>query len=133
MNIDSFLTALDSLTTRLEEDAEERRVAAEVAERERELQRERDRLAALEQQRLEVRARIERERAERLHQQVADWRFAREAREYLSLLEGRLAELDATERVRLTAWLEWARDHVEKLDPLARDLPELAGAGRTDE
>jgi hypothetical protein len=61
IRIDSFLTALDKLSTRLEQDAEERRLAWEATERERKAQQERERLAALERSRLEALARVERD------------------------------------------------------------------------
>jgi hypothetical protein len=69
-------------------EAERQRAAAERAERER--------LAQIEQARLD-----------RLREEIATWRLAGDAHVYIEELRERLADLDHIDRVRVGAWCHW--------------------------
>ncbi|QHC23357.1 hypothetical protein [Streptomyces sp. GS7] len=61
--------------------------------------------------------------AERLREQAARWRETCELREYCAALEQRIANADTPEAPDLAGardWLEWARAHLDSLDPLQR-------------
>jgi hypothetical protein len=90
------------------------------AERQREWQRQREaRERELEKERGRQRLiQIENARAERLFNGAAAWRRAGEAREYLAALQARLPELAPDERTRISAWIEWSHDYVERCDPV---------------
>jgi hypothetical protein len=62
-------------------------------------------------------ARIEQARAGRLAAEIAAWTLARQVREYIAVLRGRLPELDKDERTRVAAWCDWAEAWATRADP----------------
>jgi hypothetical protein len=114
----------------LETEAERRRVRRELDERERveaerrrcdqEAEAERRRLEAVAEARraaeLEARRRHELELARDLKGLVRTWRTANDIRAFVRAVE---AAVPVTDRgATFTAWLRWAEDHAEKVDPL---------------
>jgi hypothetical protein len=64
----------------------------------------------------------EHHRGEVLMQQATRWHEANRLREYLQALQEVLAQTSASEREDGERWLEWARTHLESLDPLCGDI-----------
>jgi hypothetical protein len=87
---------------------EERARAAEERRRAEEERRERERLA-----------RIEQARVERLRDEVGAWRLAEDVREYVEVLRDRLSDLSEEDARRVAAWCDWAEAWAERADPTA--------------
>jgi hypothetical protein len=109
-NLDSKLSSFFAeLERRAEDDVrrdEERARKQEERQRAAEERAERERLA-----------RNELARVERLREEVASWRLARDARQYIEELRERLPELNENDRARIAAWCEWAEAWVGRSDP----------------
>jgi hypothetical protein len=117
-------TKLPSLFEELERRAaEDDRRAAEHARCEEQWRREW-------QQRLERerRARVIKDRVERLSGEIASWRLAEETLEYVAALRGGLAQLEAADRDRVSAWCDWAEAWSRETDPTLN----VAGIGGLD-
>lgn len=114
--IDRKLPAiLDEIEYRHAEGQEHRLEALRVEE-----EREQRRLEAVERAKVLLR---ESHRAEVLAKQVADWRYACQLREYVEAMTERAAsDPDSDERRAVLEWVEWARAHVETIDPLHGEL-----------
>lgn len=94
------------------ERAEHNRRVAERQQEERKRQWEAARLAAIERL-------VQSHRAEVLREQVQRWELANQVRAYLDAMEARLADgLSRDEREDAEAWIRWARDYAERIDPL---------------
>lgn len=108
----------DELERRAEDDVrrdEERARAAEERRRADEERRERERLAQIEQTRVD-----------RLREEAGAWRLAEDAREYVEVLRNRLPELNEEDRSRVAAWCDWAEAWAERSDPAA-NVRRIAG------
>jgi hypothetical protein len=106
------------LERRAEDDIRRDEERARWAEERRRAQEER-----AEQERL---ARIEQARVERLREEIAAWRLARAAREYIEELRDRLPDLDEEDRARVAAWCEWVDAWSERSDP-TRNVAKIVG------
>lgn len=53
------------------------------------------------------------------------WKRAGQLRRYCDALETRCADLPLEQQAAATAWLEWARQQADLLDPLRKELSEL--------
>lgn len=87
---------------------------------------ERERRAALERQaELERLRREEETRRQELEQQVARWVKSQNLRAYLKAVEQEAGqrEISIAPDSPLGRWLAWAREHADRLDPLAAGLP----------
>jgi hypothetical protein len=95
----------------------------------RSLQRERERKEAEERRRLaeeeEKRRQAELGRIKQFERDADDWRKSQRLRAYIQAVEQRMSEGGG---IDVKAWLEWAREHAEHLDPLNR-----LGAGVTED
>lgn len=105
----------------------EERLESERRRRQWEAERERD---AEEARRREE----QRRRAARLQQQVSAWRLARDIRAFVADMQSAAAEPDASTEPggELEAWLAWALDHADQMDPttvLRRSLADRIGDG----
>ncbi|MGH2832865.1 MAG: hypothetical protein ACRDK2_08830, partial [Solirubrobacteraceae bacterium] len=86
--------------------------AIEAARRQEEYRREQE----AEQQRA-MRARLEKERVQRLLTEVEAWQKCTDIRAYVTEVERKLPQLEGDERSRIAAWCRWATDWVDRLDP----------------
>lgn len=100
----AYRVALLNRDRRLEQEAEQRRLGEESRKRKEEAQR-------LEE---------ERRRLLDLEQQAENWNKAKNLREYIIAVEVSFSgkELCDGEKERQGRWLEWARKHADRLDPL---------------
>lgn len=85
----------------------------------RRVQEEERRRAAEERAERERLAKIEQARVDRLREEVSAWRLARDTRVYIEELRERLPELDDEERERVAGWCDWAERWAERSDPTA--------------
>lgn len=90
-----------------------------------ERQREEERRREEEQRRLERLRAEEAERRRRLEEQAERWRRSRDVAAFVDEVARRAAAapLEGEAKEALGAWLAWAREHAERLDPLSRGLP----------
>jgi L-rhamnose isomerase len=61
-----------------------------------------------------------------LEDEVQQWRKSQDLRAYIQEVERKASrqQISPDERKALTAWIEWARDHAQRLDPLSgEELP----------
>ncbi|GIJ51657.1 hypothetical protein Val02_85430 [Virgisporangium aliadipatigenens] len=119
---DKLPDVLAEIETRAAEDAHRARQRQEAeAEAQRRLER---------AQRREAQKRLEKHRAEVLHDQVKRWERAARTRAYVAAMrteiETRAAALDTGngggEVARAWEWLAWAEQHVDDIDPLTQPL-----------
>jgi len=96
-------------------EAQERRLEALKVEEEREQRR----LEAVERATVLLR---ESSRAEVLAEQVANWRYVNQLREYVESMEKVAAGLEGDARTEAIEWIAWAHGHCERVDPLRRPL-----------
>lgn len=61
---------------------------------------------------------IERVRGERLIAEARAWRQADDLRSYVAALREGAADREPDEAARIVAWCEWARDWIERTDPV---------------
>jgi hypothetical protein len=98
------------------ERAEDNRREAVRQQKERKRQWEAARVAAIEQL-------IQSHRADVLLGQVQHWELANRIRDYVVVMEARLADYAAPEeRADAEAWIRWARDYAQRIDPLNSKL-----------
>jgi hypothetical protein len=107
-------------------------VAAEAKrQHEIEMERERKEWAEAERRRLEMeqRRREEAEQLKALEQEAAAWTRSQQLRAYIDALEREaLKRVGAAEKgSKLQRWIEWARRHADRLDPLTVEQVETKG------
>lgn len=67
---------------------------------------------------------LEREILDKLEDQVRNWNFSMQLREYIAAVESKAKkQYPAAYPKGLSAWLEWASSHADELDPLKDFLP----------
>lgn len=93
---------------------------------ERRAQEEERRRAAEERAERERLARIEQARVDRLQEEVGAWQLARGARAYVEALRACLLELDDTDRDRVAAWCDWVEAWADLSDPTG-DVRKIVG------
>jgi hypothetical protein len=115
-----------SLDDKLGEILQQMEIFSDLAERKRRAEEERERQREVEEQRRVARAKarlIESHRADVLDAQLSAWRKARELDDFLVALAGRISQIEDPEAVAAAnAWLTWAKDYRERLDPLNQTI-----------
>lgn len=102
--------------------------AKKVQRREDELRRiEREKQARLEEERRKIRA-LEEKRVQALSRDIERSRQQKEILEYVSLVEARLQASDVEDPETTKAWIEWAREYADRLDPIQDEFPRLLQA-----
>lgn len=118
--------AKTSLDDKLGEILQQVEIFSDLAERKRRAEEERERQRELEEQRRVARAKArlaESHRADVLDAQLSAWRKARELDDFLVALAGRICQIDDPEAAAAAnAWLTWARNYTEHLDPLNQTI-----------
>lgn len=76
---------------------------------------------------LAQRIKDEKNRLEQLEQMVANWRHAKDIREFIAEMEARNAAgiSDSEPQAEFVEWVRWARDQADRLDPLTPSPPSV--------
>lgn len=69
--------------------------------------------------------------AAQLREQVEQWQYVTEMRNYADAVADRAAELNGEVRAEAAAWAEWIREHADRVDPLLRPLERLRAKSAT--
>jgi hypothetical protein len=69
-----------------------------------------------------------------LRQEVSDWQLAASLGPYLDAAEARIPAIPASKQAAALAWLAWARQHRDTIDPLNGELamPQVPGPSPED-
>lgn len=71
------------------------------------------------------RAETQRRLRKRLVLAMQDWERVARLRHFCDAVEARCCDLDSAQRAAATAWLAWAREQADALDPLGHDMDAL--------
>ena len=115
----SFLQGLREAASQIKANREQRRLDAIRWEEERKQRAEQERLME-----------TERRKEEKLINDANNWNQANIIRDYISRLEAVTEEVE-----QLPEWIKWAKEHVNRLDPICSpdEIPFLSDEHRTDE
>ncbi|HKT41982.1 MAG TPA: hypothetical protein VJQ86_06435 [Rhodanobacteraceae bacterium] len=112
--LDLILAGLPAVAAGLKAKREEREAWQRSYEEERRREREEAR-----------RAETQRRLRKRLVRAMQDWERAARLRHFCDAVEARCYDLDSARRATATAWLAWAREQADALDPLHHGLAAL--------